>query len=54
MDLNELLESKPGFTTALWDRVEAYYTDPQHEAAFRAWYKEKYGEEYKSNERAAV
>ena len=46
MELAELLTKKPMFCADLRDRVQEFFADGQHEEAFRAWYKEKYGKEY--------
>ena len=54
MELAELLARKPIFCTVLRDCVEGYFADAQHEAEFRAWYKEKYGKEYEPNDRPAI
>lgn len=54
MELAELLDKKPMVCAVLMDRVRDYYADEQHEAEFRAWYKERYGQEYEPNKRPAL
>lgn len=54
MNLSEVLERKPGFCPELMKKVKEYYADSNHEAAFREWYKEKYGYEYEPEKRSAV
>ena len=54
MEMAELLTKKPMFCADLRDRVQAFFADGQHEEAFRAWYKEKYGKEYEPNKRPAL
>ena len=54
MELNELLKRKPMFCCTLMDQVENYFRDPEHEAAFEKWYEEKYGKQYKPDERPEI
>jgi len=49
-----LIERKPVVCTLLMKKVREYYADETHEAAFRQWYKEKYGCEYQQERRTAV
>ncbi len=53
-EFEELIERKPEVCSLLMKKVREYYADSSHEAAFREWYKEKYGYEYEPEKRPAV
>lgn len=42
----EMLNEKPTVCAMLYSKVKEYFTDEEHEAAFREWYLRKYGHEY--------
>lgn len=48
--LTDLLRDKPMVCVVLWESVQEYFQDEEHEKAYEEWYEKKYGKPYSGNQ----